>query len=64
MLGNGSQTYFEMPGTDGNMAACRLPHRRHETPLVVSAALAFLTGVISTAGNVAFVATLIVSSAR
>jgi alcohol dehydrogenase (cytochrome c) len=56
MLGNGSQTYFEMPGTDGNMGRLSAYRTSDLKPLWSFQQRApFLTGVISTAGNVAFV---------
>jgi alcohol dehydrogenase (cytochrome c) len=56
MLGNGSQTYFEMPGTDGNMGRLSAYRASDLKPLWSFQQRApFLTSVISTAGNVAFV---------
>jgi alcohol dehydrogenase (cytochrome c) len=56
MLGNGSQTYFEMPGTDGNMGRLSAYRAADLKPLWSFQQRApFLTSVISTAGNVAFV---------
>ncbi len=56
MLGNGSQTYFEMPGSDGNMGRLSAYRTSDLKPLWSFQQRApFLTGVISTAGNVAFV---------
>ncbi len=56
MLGNGSQTYFEMPGSDGNMGRLSAYRAADLKPLWSFQQRApFLTGVISTAGNVAFV---------
>jgi alcohol dehydrogenase (cytochrome c) len=56
MLGNGSQTYFEMPGSDGNMGRLSAYRASDLKPLWSFQQRApFLTGVISTAGNVAFV---------
>ena len=56
MLGNGSQTYFEMPGTDGNMGRLSAYRTADMKPLWSFQQRApFLTGVVSTAGNVAFV---------
>jgi alcohol dehydrogenase (cytochrome c) len=56
MLGNGSQTYFEMPGTEGNMGRLSAYRTADLKPLWSFQQRApFLTGVISTAGNVAFV---------
>ena len=54
MLGNGSQTYFEMPGSDGNMGRLSAYRTLDMKPLWSFQQRApFLTGVISTAGNVA-----------
>jgi len=56
MLGNGAQTYFEMPGTDGNMGRLSAYRTADMKPLwSFQQRSPFLTGVISTAGNVAFV---------
>ena len=56
MLGNGSQTYFEMPGSDGNMGRLSAYRTSDLKPLWSFQQRApFLTGVISTAGNVAFI---------
>jgi alcohol dehydrogenase (cytochrome c) len=56
MLGNGSQTYFEMPGSDGNMGRLSAYRTADLKPLWSFQQRApFLTSVISTAGNVAFV---------
>ena len=56
MLGNGSQAYFEMPGTDGNMGRLSAYRTADMKPLWSFQQRApFLTGVISTAGNLAFV---------
>ena len=56
MLGNGSQTYFEMPGTDGNMGRLSAYRTADMKPLwSFQQRSPFLTGVVSTAGNVAFV---------
>jgi alcohol dehydrogenase (cytochrome c) len=56
MLGNGAQTYFEMPGTDGNMGRLSAYRTADMKPLWSFQQRApFLTGVVSTAGNVAFV---------
>ncbi len=56
MLGNGAQTYFEMPGSDGNMGRLSAYRTADMKPLWSFQQRApFLTGVISTAGNVAFV---------
>jgi alcohol dehydrogenase (cytochrome c) len=56
MLGNGSQAYFEMPGTDGNMGRLSAYRTADMKPLwSFQQRSPFLTGVISTAGNLAFV---------
>jgi alcohol dehydrogenase (cytochrome c) len=56
MLGNGSQTYFEMPGSDGNMGRLSAYRTGDMKPLWSFQQRApFLTSVISTAGDVAFV---------
>ena len=56
MLGNGAQTYFEMPGTDGNMGRLSAYRTLDMKPLwSFQQRSPFLTGVISTAGNLAFV---------
>ena len=56
MLGNGSQAYFEMPGTDGNMGRLSAYRTNDMKPLwSFQQRSPFLTGVVSTAGNVAFV---------
>jgi alcohol dehydrogenase (cytochrome c) len=56
MLGNGSQTYFEMPGSDGNLGRLSAYRTADMKPLWSFQQRApFLTGVVSTAGNVAFV---------
>ena len=56
MLGNGSQTYFEMPGSDGNMGRLSAYRTSDLKPLWSFQQRApFLTGVVSTAGNLAFV---------
>jgi alcohol dehydrogenase (cytochrome c) len=56
MLGNGAQTYFEMPGTDGNMGRLSAYRTADMKPLwSFQQRSPFLTGVVSTAGNVAFV---------
>ncbi|MBV9550786.1 MAG: PQQ-binding-like beta-propeller repeat protein [Alphaproteobacteria bacterium] len=56
MLGNGSETYFEMPGSDGNMGRLSAYRAKDLKPLWSFQQRApFLTAVVSTAGNVAFV---------
>jgi alcohol dehydrogenase (cytochrome c) len=56
MLGNGSQTYFEMPGSDGNLGRLSAYRTGDLKPLWSFQQRApFLTGVVSTAGNLAFV---------
>ena len=56
MLGNGSQTYFEMPGSEGNMGRLSAYRTADLKPLWSFQQRApFLTSVVSTAGNVAFV---------
>ena len=56
MLGNGSQTYFEMPGTDGNMGRLSAYRTADMKPLwSFQQRSPFLTGVVSTGGNLAFV---------
>ncbi len=56
MLGNGSQTYFEMPGSNGNLGRLSAYRTNDMKPLWSFQQRApFLTGVISTAGDVAFV---------
>lgn len=56
MLGNGSQTYFEMPGSDGNLGRLSAYRTGDMKPLWSFQQRApFLTGVVSTAGDVAFV---------
>jgi alcohol dehydrogenase (cytochrome c) len=56
LLGNGSQTYFEMPGTNGNMGRLSAYRTADMKPLWSFQQRApFLTGVLSTVGNVAFV---------
>ena len=56
MLGNGSQTFFEMPGSDGNLGRLSAYRTADMKPLWSFQQRApFLTSVLSTAGNVAFV---------
>ena len=56
MLGNGSQTYFEMPGTERNLGRLSAYRTSDLKPLwTLQQRTPFLTGVLSTAGNVAFV---------
>ncbi len=56
MLGSGSQQYYEMPGTDGNMGRLSAYETNTMKPLwSLQQRAPFLTGVVSTAGNLAFV---------
>ena len=56
MLGSGSQQYYEMPGTDGNMGRLSAYETKTMKPLwSLQQRAPFLTGVVSTAGNLAFV---------
>lgn len=56
MLGNGSQVYFEMPGSAGNLGRLSAYRAADLKPLWSFQQRApFLTSVVSTAGNVAFV---------
>ena len=56
MLGNGSQTYFEMPGTERNMGRLSAYRTSDLKPLwTLQQRSPFLTGVLSTAGDLAFV---------
>jgi alcohol dehydrogenase (cytochrome c) len=56
MLGNGSQVYYEMPGSDGNLGRLSAYRTADMKPLWSFQQRApFLTGVVSTAGNLAFV---------
>ena len=56
MLGNGSQVYFEMPGSDGNLGRLSA-YRASDLKSLWSfqQRAPFLTGVVSTGGNLAFV---------
>jgi alcohol dehydrogenase (cytochrome c) len=56
MLGNGSQTYFEMPGTERNMGRLSAYRTADMKPLwSFQQRTPFLTGVLSTGGDLAFV---------
>ncbi|WP_294391495.1 PQQ-binding-like beta-propeller repeat protein [uncultured Sphingomonas sp.] len=56
MLGNGSQVYYEMPGSDGNLGRLSAYRTDDMKPLWSFQQRApFLTSVVSTAGNLAFV---------
>ena len=56
MLGNGSQTYFEMPGTERNMGRLSAYRTSDLKPLwTLQQRSPFMTGVLSTAGDLAFV---------
>jgi alcohol dehydrogenase (cytochrome c) len=56
MLGNGSQTYYEMPGTERNMGRLSAYRTSDLKPLwTFQQRTPFLTGVLSTAGDLAFV---------
>ena len=56
MFSNGSQTYFEMPGTERNMGRLSAYRSSDLKPLwSFQQRTPFLTGVLSTAGDVAFV---------
>jgi alcohol dehydrogenase (cytochrome c) len=56
MLGNGSQTYFEMPGTERNMGRLSAYRTADMKPLwSFQQRSPFLTGVLSTGGDLAFV---------
>ena len=56
MLGNGSQIYYEMPGTEGNMGRLSAYRIADLKPLWSFQQRApFLTAALSTAGNVAFI---------
>lgn len=56
MLGNGSQTYFEMPGSNGNMGRISAYRTSDLKPLwSFQQRSPFLTGIVTTAGNLGFV---------
>ena len=56
MLGNGSQTFFEMPGTERNMGRLSAYRTVDMKPLwSFQQRSPFLTGVLSTGGDLAFV---------
>jgi alcohol dehydrogenase (cytochrome c) len=56
MLGNGSQTYFEMPGTERNMGRLSAYRTSDMKPVwTLQQRSPFLSAVLSTAGDVAFV---------
>lgn len=56
MLGNGSQVYFEMPGSAGNIGRLSAYRAADLKPLwTMQQRAPFLTSVVSTAGNLAFV---------
>ncbi len=56
MLGNGSQVYYEMPGTEGNMGRLSAYRTADMKPLWSFQQRApFLTAALSTAGNLAFI---------
>ncbi len=56
MQGSGAQKFFEMPGTSGNMGRLSAYETNTMKPLwSLQQRAPFLTGVVSTAGNVAFV---------
>ena len=56
MLGNGSQTYFEMPGTERNMGRLSAYETATMKPIWTFQQRApFLSAVLSTGGNLAFV---------
>ncbi len=56
MLGNGSQVYYEMPATGGNLGRLSAYRARDRKPLWSFQQRApFLTSVVSTAGNLAFI---------
>ena len=56
MLGSGTQMFYEMPGTDGNMGRLSSYETNTMKPKwSLQQRAPFLTGVVSTAGNLAFV---------
>jgi alcohol dehydrogenase (cytochrome c) len=56
MLGSGTEQFYEMPGTEGNMGRLSAYETNSMKPLwSLQQRAPFLTGVVSTAGNVAFV---------
>ena len=56
MLGSGSEMFYEMPGSEGNMGRLSAYETNSMKPLwSLQQRAPFLTGVVSTAGNVAFV---------
>jgi len=56
MLGNGSQVYYEMPGTEGNMGRLSAYRTADMKPLWSFQQRApFLTAALSTAGNLVFI---------
>ena len=56
MLGSGTEKYYDMPGADGNMGRLSAFETSTLKPLwTLQQRSPFLTGVVSTAGNVAFV---------
>ena len=56
MLGSGTEQFYEMPGTEGNMGRLSAYETNTMKPMwTLQQRSPFLTGVVSTAGNVAFV---------
>ena len=56
MLGSGTEMFYEMPGSDGNMGRLSAYETNSMKPLwSLQQRAPFLTGVVSTTGNVAFV---------